>query len=52
MQLLKIPVGKHGLLALDWHNGNRTILVDTMLTGLLIGQTLQTKQHEIFKALN
>lgn len=48
---LKIDVGKHGLLALDWHNGNRTVLIDTMLTGLLIGQTLQTKQHEIFKAL-
>lgn len=48
---VKIPAGKHGLLALDWHNGNRTILVDSVLSGLLIGQTLHTKQHEIFKAL-
>jgi len=46
-----ITPGKHGLLSLDWHNGNRTILVDTALSGLLVGQTLQTKQHEIFRAL-
>ena len=46
-----IKPGEHGLLSLDWHNGNRTILVDTALSGLLVGQNLQTKQHEIFKAL-
>ena len=43
--------GRSGLLALDWNNGNRTILVDQRLTGLLIGQTLQTRPEEIFRAL-
>lgn len=43
--------GESGLLALDWNNGNRTILVDVRLTGLLIGQTLQTQAHEIYRAL-
>jgi L-ribulokinase len=43
--------GQSGLLALDWNNGNRTVLVDQRLTGLLIGQTLQTKPEEIFRAL-
>ncbi len=43
--------GAHGLLALDWNNGNRTILVDVRLSGLLIGQTLHTKAHEIYRAL-
>ena len=47
----KILPGKHGLLALDWHNGNRTILVDTILTGLILGKTLNTKPEETFKAL-
>jgi L-ribulokinase len=40
-----------GLLALDWNNGNRTILVDQLLTGLLLGQTLYTTQAEIYRAL-
>jgi len=43
--------GSSGLLALDWNNGNRTILVDPMLTGLLIGQTLHTSRAEIYRAL-
>ncbi len=43
--------GEHGLLALDWNNGNRTILVDARLSGLLIGQTLHTRAHEIYRAL-
>ncbi len=43
--------GQSGLLALDWNNGNRTILVDQRLTGLLIGQTLHTKPEEIYRAL-
>ncbi len=43
--------GEHGLLGLDWNNGNRTILVDVRLSGLLIGQTLQTLAHEIYRAL-
>jgi L-ribulokinase len=43
--------GEHGLLALDWNNGNRTILVDPQLTGLLLGQTLYTTQADIYRAL-
>ena len=43
--------GESGLLALDWNNGNRTILVDTRLTGLLVGQTLHTSRAEIYRAL-
>ncbi|PAW76028.1 MAG: ribulokinase [Verrucomicrobia bacterium Tous-C9LFEB] len=43
--------GQSGLLALDWNNGNRTILVDPMLTGLLVGQTLYTTRAEIYRAL-
>jgi L-ribulokinase len=42
--------GATGLLALDWNNGNRTILVDVRLTGLLLGQTLHTEAHEIYRA--
>jgi len=42
--------GATGLLALDWNNGNRTILVDHRLTGLLLGQTLHTQAHEIYRA--
>ena len=47
----QIKPGESGLMALDWNNGNRTILVDTRLTGLLLGQTLLTKPHEIYRAL-
>ena len=43
--------GESGLLALDWNNGNRTILVDQRLTGLLLGQTLHTTPAEIYRAL-
>jgi L-ribulokinase len=43
--------GQSGLLALDWNNGNRTILVDQRLTGLLLGQTLHTQPEEIYRAL-
>jgi L-ribulokinase len=43
--------GESGLLALDWNNGNRTILVDVRLAGLLLGQTLHTQPHEIYRAL-
>lgn len=42
--------GATGLLALDWNNGNRTILVDVRLTGLLLGQTLHTEAHEVYRA--
>ena len=43
--------GQSGLLALDWNNGNRTILVDQRLTGLLLGQTLHTRPEEVYRAL-
>lgn len=43
--------GQSGLLALDWNNGNRTILVDTRLSGLILGQTLHTTRSEIYRAL-
>jgi len=43
--------GQSGLIALDWNNGNRTILVDPMLTGLILGQTLHTSRAEIYRAL-
>ena len=50
-EMAKQKPGAHGLLSLDWNNGNRTILVDVRLTGLLLGQTLHTKAHEIYRAL-
>ena len=49
--LAAMKPGSTGLMALDWNNGNRTVLVDTRLTGLLLGQTLHTEAHEIYRAL-
>ena len=46
----KILPGGSGLLALDWHNGNRTVLVDQRLTGGVIGLTLQTTPAELYRA--
>lgn len=43
--------GESGLLALDWHNGNRTVLVDQRLTGLILGLTLHSTPAEIYRAL-
>ena len=43
--------GASGLLALDWNNGNRTVLVDPRLTGLILGQTLHTSRAEVYRAL-
>jgi L-ribulokinase len=43
--------GASGLVALDWNNGNRTVLVDARLTGLILGQTLRTTRAEIYRAL-
>lgn len=43
--------GESGLVALDWWNGNRSVLVDADLTGLLLGMTLQTRPEEIYRAL-
>ena len=47
----KLKPAQSGLLALDWNNGNRTILVDPLLTGALLGQTLYTTPAEIYRAL-
>jgi L-ribulokinase len=47
----RLRVGESGLLALDWWNGNRSVLVDVDLTGLLIGATLATRPEEIYRAL-
>ena len=44
-------VGEHGLVALDWWNGNRSVLVDVDLTGLMLGMTLQTKPEDIYRTL-
>ena len=45
------PVGGHGLIALDWHSGNRSVLVDHELSGLVLGTTLTTRPEEIYRAL-
>jgi L-ribulokinase len=47
----KLAVGESGLIALDWWNGNRSVLVDVDLTGMLLGCTLLTKPEEIYRAL-
>ena len=47
----KLAVGESGLVALDWWNGNRSVLVDVDLTGMILGMTLQTKPEEIYRAL-
>jgi L-ribulokinase len=44
-------VGEHGLVALDWHSGNRSVLVDHELSGLMIGSTLTTKPEDGYRAL-
>ena len=50
-QALQLRPGESGLLALDWNNGNRTILVDPRLSGLVLGQTLHTTRAEVYRAL-
>ena len=47
----KLAVGESGLIALDWMNGNRSILNDARLSGMILGMTLQTKPEEIYRAL-
>jgi L-ribulokinase len=47
----RLRPGESGLVALDWNNGNRTILVDPRLSGLLVGQTLHTTRAEVYRAL-
>lgn len=45
------PIGAHGLVALDWHSGNRSVLVDHELSGLVVGQTLATRPEDTYRAL-
>jgi L-ribulokinase len=45
------PVGAHGLVALDWQSGNRSVLVDHELSGVVLGTTLTTRPEEIYRAL-
>ena len=47
----RLRPGQSGLVALDWNNGNRSVLVDVRLTGLLLGQTLHTSSAEVYRAL-
>lgn len=46
-----LKAGESGLLSLDWNNGNRNILGDQQLSGLIVGQTLATTDYEIYRAL-
>jgi L-ribulokinase len=50
-QALRRPAGASGLIALDWHSGNRSVLVDHRLSGALAGLTLATTAPEIYRAL-
>jgi L-ribulokinase len=47
----ELRVGEHGLAVLDWHNGNRSILVDHELSGLIVGLTLATRPEHVYRAL-
>ncbi len=44
-------VGEHGLVALDWLSGNRSVLVNQRLTGLVLGLTLATRPEDLYRAL-
>lgn len=50
-EAILLKPGETGLLALDWNNGNRCLLCDPQLTGLILGQTIQTRPSEIYRAL-
>jgi len=50
-KMMEYSPGESGLLALDWWNGNRSVLVDVDLTGMIVGMTLATKPEEIYRAL-
>lgn len=47
----RVPPGSRGLVALDWWNGNRSILMNAHLSGLLVGMTLSTGRGEVYRAL-
>ncbi|GLY40735.1 ribulokinase [Amycolatopsis sp. NBRC 101858] len=44
-------IGEHGLVALDWQSGNRSVLVDHELSGVIVGQTLATRAEDVYRAL-
>src|SRR3954452_25029769 len=44
-------IGQHGLVALDWENGNRSVLVDHQLSGVIVGLTLATRPEDVYRAL-
>ena len=44
-------VGAHGLVVLDWHSGNRSVLVDHELSGTILGLTLTTTTEEVYRSL-
>jgi L-ribulokinase len=50
-QAANAPAGAHGLIALDWESGNRSVLVDHELSGLVLGMTLATRPEEVYRAL-
>jgi L-ribulokinase len=43
--------GQHGLIALDWHSGNRSVLVDHELSGVIVGETLATRPEDVYRAM-
>jgi L-ribulokinase len=47
----KLKPGEHGLLVLDWHSGNRSVLVDHELSGLVVGETLATRPEDVYRAV-
>jgi L-ribulokinase len=47
----RIRPGASGLVGLDWHNGNRSVLVDPLLSGAMVGMTLSTTPAEFYRAL-
>ncbi len=46
-----LKIGESGILALDWFNGNRSVLVNSRLSGMIVGLTIRTKPEEIYRAL-
>lgn len=48
---MELKVGESGLIALDWFNGNRSVLCDAQLSGMILGYTLRTKPEEVYRAL-
>ena len=51
VKISELSAGESGLLALDWWNGNRSVLVDVDLTGVMLGMTLATRPEEVYRAL-